>query len=169
MGSGGTPLGSVVEAREAAHSADEALRSAVERARAAGHTWQEIGEILGTSRQAAFQRFGRPVEPRTEAATGAVDRAVTVIADLVAGRWADVRRDFDGPMSTELTADKLAAVWAQVAGTIGRYERMGEPFVVQVGDHTVVTVLLHCEAGEVNARVAINRDGTVGGLFLLPA
>jgi hypothetical protein len=71
-------------------------------------------------------------------------------------------------MTTELTADKIAAAWAQVASSIGRYEHMGEPFAVRVGEHTVVTVLLHCEAGEVNARVAINRDGTVGGLFLLP-
>lgn len=169
MGSGSTPLDSVVVAREAARSAEEALRDAVEQARAAGHTWQEIGEILGTSRQAAFQRFGRPVEPRTEAAAGAVERAVTVVADLVAGRWDDVRRNFDEPMTAELTADKLAAVWAQVVGTIGRYEHRGEPFAVQIGEHAVVTVLLHCEAGEVNARVAINRDGTVGGLFLLPA
>lgn len=169
MGSGSTPLDSVVAARETARSAEKALRDAVEQARDAGHTWQEIGEILGTSRQAAFQRFGRPVEPRTEATAGAVERAVTVLADLVAGRWDDVRRDFDEPMLAELTADKIAAVWAQVNGTVGRYEHMGEPFAAQLGEHTVVTVLMHCEAGEINGRVAVNRDGTVGGLFLFPA
>lgn len=36
------------------------LRAAVDRARAEGHTWQEIGEVVGTTRQAAFQRFARP-------------------------------------------------------------------------------------------------------------
>jgi hypothetical protein len=43
--------------------AQDFLRAAVERARAEGHTWQEIGEVVGTTRQAAFQRFGRPDLP----------------------------------------------------------------------------------------------------------
>jgi len=30
-------------------------------ARAAGDTWDAIGVALGTSRQAAYQRFGKPI------------------------------------------------------------------------------------------------------------
>lgn len=45
--------------------ADRVLSAAVDAVRTAGGTWQEIGTALGTSRQAAFQRFGRPVGPRT--------------------------------------------------------------------------------------------------------
>jgi hypothetical protein len=37
---------------------DSALYDAVQEARAAGRTWQEIGDVLGVSRQAAQQRFG---------------------------------------------------------------------------------------------------------------
>lgn len=37
----------------------ETLQALVDEARAVGHTWQEIGDVLGTSRQAAYQRFGR--------------------------------------------------------------------------------------------------------------
>ncbi len=48
-----------------ARSAEEQLAATVARARESGHTWAEIGQILGTSRQAAFQRFGRPADPRT--------------------------------------------------------------------------------------------------------
>lgn len=40
--------------------AEDVLRALVSDARAAGHTWQEIGDALGTSRQAAFQRFTGP-------------------------------------------------------------------------------------------------------------
>ncbi|WP_291413144.1 DUF3887 domain-containing protein [Actinophytocola sp.] len=162
-------------AREQARSAEDALRQAVERARDAGHTWQEIGDVLGTSRQAAFQRFGRPVDPRTgaemtrDALPGAADHAVALLAELVVGRWAAVRRDFDGPMLAEITEDKLASVWTQMAANIGRYERMGDPYVLRAGTHTVVSVPLFCEAGEVLGRVAFNADGTVGGLYLLPA
>jgi hypothetical protein len=171
----GPPLAAVAEARDLVRAAEEALRTAVERARVAGHTWQEIGVVLGTSRQAAFQRFGRPIDPRTGAVMaeavlpGIAERAVALLVDIVEGRWEEVRRDFDDTMTATLDAAKIAAVWAQVAGMVGRYEGMREPFTRQVGDYTVVDVPLHCEAGEVIGRVSYHRDGTVGGLFLLPA
>ncbi|MEV4570525.1 hypothetical protein AB0K12_42820 [Nonomuraea sp. NPDC049419] len=61
------PLEAVAAARDLARVADQAMRAAVAGARTAGHTWQEIGDVLGSSRQAAFQRFGRPLDPRTGA------------------------------------------------------------------------------------------------------
>lgn len=38
--------------------AGNARRAIVTEARAAGHTWQELGDALGVSRQAAQERFG---------------------------------------------------------------------------------------------------------------
>jgi hypothetical protein len=73
-------------ARERAVAANEALQAAVDRARDAGHSWREIGEVLGTTRQAACQRFGHPVDPRTgtpmshDVPSEAADRAVGLIA-----------------------------------------------------------------------------------------
>lgn len=52
-------------ARDLATAAEAALQEAVDRARAGGQSWSDIGRMLGTSRQAAFQRFGHPVDPRT--------------------------------------------------------------------------------------------------------
>ena len=57
------PLAAVGAAVQKVRDAEATLRQAVDAARAAGHTWQEIGTLLGTSRQAAFQRFGRPMDP----------------------------------------------------------------------------------------------------------
>ena len=58
----GSPTPSVMAALRAARSldsvVDDVLRSLVQQARDEGRTWAEIGEIFGTSRQAAFQRFG---------------------------------------------------------------------------------------------------------------
>ncbi|WP_067537380.1 hypothetical protein [Nocardia crassostreae] len=58
----GTPTPSVMAALRAARSldnvVDDVLRSLVAQARAEGRTWAEVGEVFGTSRQAAFQRFG---------------------------------------------------------------------------------------------------------------
>jgi hypothetical protein len=58
-------LETVLVASELSAAAASALRLSVELARAAGRTWQELGDVLGVSRQAAFQRFGHPVDPRT--------------------------------------------------------------------------------------------------------
>ncbi|MET9610776.1 hypothetical protein ABZZ17_37795 [Streptomyces sp. NPDC006512] len=44
--------------RVGAEEAGRILREAVQGARAAGHSWDTVGRILGVSRQAAQQRFG---------------------------------------------------------------------------------------------------------------
>jgi hypothetical protein len=59
------PLAALAAAREQSAAAAAALQAAVDRARAAGHSWREVGDVLQTTRQAAFQRFGRPIDPRT--------------------------------------------------------------------------------------------------------
>lgn len=41
------------------------MAAAVQQAREAGRTWQEVGEVLGVSRQAVFQRYGKSIGPRT--------------------------------------------------------------------------------------------------------
>ena len=51
-----------VELREAVESRARAERSivaAVERSRASGYSWRAIGALLGTSGEAARQRYGR--------------------------------------------------------------------------------------------------------------
>lgn len=49
----------IVAARKGVDDAEAALRVAVAQARAAGDSWTVIGAALDTTRQAAFQRFGR--------------------------------------------------------------------------------------------------------------
>jgi hypothetical protein len=167
-------LAALADARDQARLADQALRETVDRARAGGHTWQEIGEVLGTTRQAAFQRFGRPVDPRTGVPMaetilpGATDRAVELLGDIIDGRYAQARRDFDDAVAARLSADRLAAAWAQVAGLVGGYQRMGDAHAYQAGDYTVVDVRLHFEAGDITGRVSYDRAGRVAGLYFLP-
>ena len=59
----GSALDALAAPRELSGATDAALRAAVDRARAAGQSWSRIGDVLGTTRQAAFQRFGRPDLP----------------------------------------------------------------------------------------------------------
>ena len=49
----------IIEARKGLESAEMELRDAVTAARAAGDSWTVIGAALGTSKQAAFQRFAK--------------------------------------------------------------------------------------------------------------
>ena len=167
----GDGLTAVAAAFEQARGADEALRRAVAEARARGRTWQEIGDAIGTSRQAAYQRFGH-VLPDTPPAgatlPGAAGKAVALLADLIAGHWDDVRRDFDERMAATLTTGLLAGAWTETIATVGACERMGEPGTLRVGGYTVVEVPLHCAAGALTARVSFDDDGAVAGLHLLP-
>jgi hypothetical protein len=43
--------------------AERRLRAAVTAARDAGLSWEDVGDALGTSKQAAWSRFAGPVDP----------------------------------------------------------------------------------------------------------
>lgn len=163
----------VVATQQLIHLAQDALQAAVDQARRGGCSWQEIGDALQTSRQAAFQRFGHPSDPRTgedmsaRVLPGAADNAIEVVAELAQHQWERVRRDFTPRMADALDADGLAAAWAQVAGMVGRYEGVGEPLVRQLGDYTVVEVPLSFEAGQMTGRISYTSAGQVAGLYIL--
>jgi len=155
----GSSLAALAAARDLAAAASETMQQAVDRARASGHSWREIGDVLGTTRQAAFQRFGHPVDPRTGA---------PMFAAITEGRWEEARRDLNAKMRQGLDAKRLADGWAHMAGLVGAYEGMGEPFAHRVAENTVVEIPLRFEAGEATGRVVFDEDGKVTGLWMRP-
>jgi hypothetical protein len=169
-----SPLDAIAFIQGAASEIGEGMQAAVQRARQAGHTWAEVGQVLGTSRQAAFQRFGRPVDPRTgqpmalSMLPGAAERGAALLADLAAGRWARACQDFDERVAQKLDAERVAVMWSRLTGMIGQLEQAGEPLAYQAGDHTLVDIPLSFEAAERVARVTYARDGKVAGLHFLP-
>jgi uncharacterized protein DUF3887 len=171
----GAALAAMVAARELSALTTDALQASADRARAAGHSWKEIGDVLQTTRQAAFQRFGRPVDPRTGTPMprvqlpGAADRALAIFAEIEAGHWEAAMADFNERMREAVGADRIADGWTQMAALFGRFERAGEPAMRQLGQHTIVDVPLSFEAGEGTGRVTFDADGRVAGLFLRPA
>jgi hypothetical protein len=171
---GASSVKAVGAARELAAAANAALQAAVDQARADGHSWKEIGDALSTTRQAAFQRCGRPADPRTgtpmtrAVLPGAAERAAAIFADMARGRWEEARRDFGQHMRERLDADRLASGWAHTASLIGAFERMGEPSARPFGGHTIVDVPLYFEAGDATGRVTFDGDAAVTGLFIRP-
>jgi Protein of unknown function (DUF3887) len=157
-------------ARDLLAAAEMALQAAVDRARAAGQSWRDIGDVLGTSRQAAFQRFGHPVDLRTGALMtrtvpfGSFERVTEFVGSFTASRWTEVLGQFDDRMRDLHNPERLASGWAQLTGMFGAYEGMGEVLPVTVGDSTVVDVLLRFEAGEAMLWVRFDHDGQVTGL-----
>ncbi|HEX3751011.1 MAG TPA: DUF3887 domain-containing protein [Streptosporangiaceae bacterium] len=170
-----SPTAAVGAARDLLAAAEAALQAAVDRARAAGQSWRDVGDVLGTSRQAAFQRFGHPVDPGTgtamtrTVAPGAVERATEFVACFTAGRWEEVLGQLDDRLRERLSAERLASGWAQMTGMFGAFEGTGEVSPVPVGDGAVVDVLLRFEAGEAMLWVHFDDDGRVTGLRQHPA
>ena len=152
-----------------------ALRVSVDLARAAGRTWQELGEVLGVSRQAAFQRFGHPVDPRTgqpmsnAMLPGAAEKATELVINWIEERYDDVLGELNETTRAKLPElGGLPGAWALLVGTYGSYEGMGEAMARQTGDLTVVDIPMTFEAGEMKGRVVYDKQGKVAGLFVLP-
>jgi len=174
LGGTGAPRDALTAARDLSAAADAALQAAIDLARAAGYSWREIGEVLGTSRQAAFQRFGHPVDPRTgepmsrEVPPDAADRAVAIFAWHNEGRWDEILAQLDDRIGARLDADLLARGWAHMAGLFGRFEGAGEPFARRAGDDVLVDIPLHWEAGDARGIVRFDAEGKVAGLAIRP-
>jgi Protein of unknown function (DUF3887) len=156
--------------------AEQVLRLCVQQSRDAGHTWQEIGDLLGVTRQAAFQRFGKPIDPRTGEPmdktvrmADAAERAIAIVTAVLDGRMDEARQSFNAQVMEAFTDEVRGSALATVAGLVGAFEGFGEgePFVRRIGDHTVVDIPMRYEAGEMKARVAFDMDEKVAGIFIL--
>lgn len=164
-------LAALAATRTLALVVEDTTRALAAQARAAGVTWQEIGNVLGTSRQAAFQRFGPYV---TQGDTAEMEHAVEDAGPRAVStftRWAErdwgLRSDFNDTMLERLSEEMLASAWTQVTCALGGFVELGEPRQQLLGGNTVVDVPMTFEKGEMKGRVAYDQDGKVAGLFIL--
>jgi hypothetical protein len=168
----------VLEALAAARSTglvlEDIVRILVRQARAEGHAWAAVGDILHVTRQAAYQKFGSDEDPGdgvTEvpaaAVAGAAETAAAVIADFAAGRWPEMRERFDARMQDACSAGLLDSVRSRLAAELGELRRTRRPVVTVRGRYTVVDVPLVLERGVRKGRVTLNGDGRVAGFFVL--
>jgi hypothetical protein len=165
----------VTDAAGVREAAEGILVATVQQARDDGASWQTIGDALGVSRQAAFQRYGKPVDPRTgeQLSTTPLAEATTlaaaVIDELAAGDWAKVLARFDTVMTERLPESALAPAWAYLVAQSGAFEGRGESTAVRAADLTVTNTPLAFEAGDYTARITFRDDTTIAGLYLLEA
>src|SRR6202000_1597575 len=112
-------------AQRAAELGEQVLKLCVQQSRDAGHTWQEIGDLLGVTRQAAFQRFGKPIDPRTGEpmdktvrTADAAERAVTIVTEVLDGRMDEARQSFNAEVLAAFTDEVRGSALATVAGLV---------------------------------------------------
>jgi hypothetical protein len=153
---------------------DDTLRAMVQQARATGHTWAEIGELLHVSRQAAFQRFGGGSTPTAEDGVavpvdGAVDAAVPVLQAFLDGRFDDARTTFGERMLDACSVELLADVREKVRQYGGEVQALGTPVISLRDGYTGVDIPVALEHADGLGRVVMDADRQVVGFFVRPA
>lgn len=160
-----SPMSALLSARTAAEAIEQATRLLVGEARASGRTWQEIGELLAITRQAAQQRFS-PSVAESEHRHLAL-RAAEVVGQVDRGAWGEVTADWDDVMRGELGLERLAEGWRQITAGAGPLQTIGHSSVVRKGPYRIADVPLIFEHGPMKARVVFNHDDRISGLFVL--
>ncbi len=155
---------------------DQCLHDRVEQARANQVSWQQIGDVLGISRQAAFQRFRNPDDPRgnnhmrTQSNNALIPKAEGVYYFLQAGDYDAVGQQMTFVAQRVLTEQKVMRVWSDAQAMAGSLESLGESFVRPSGRNAIVVETpLSFEAADFVGRIAYNkRDKIVGMLIMRP-
>lgn len=151
---------------------DRALRVIVAEARASGLSWQQIGDIMGTTRQGAYQRFGseQPTDRQGLSIRMFPDAARDVQAlfeDLARGDWMSAHARLSKSTAAALPERRLAAVWDQAVTAMGQYNGIGTTKLRLLGDLTRVDSELHFDAETITARVSFTPDGKIVGFRIL--
>jgi hypothetical protein len=178
-------LDDVATAQQRLEQARAELQAAVARAHASGHTWSELGGVLGITRQAAFKRFGSPRDPRTggtmrpATTDDVIELTERVFRLLDAGDHDALRGLMTEETAAVLTSDLVLDTWARAVADTGNLVGCRETGVelpdgtpVEAGDAVLGSVVGHtvlaCEAGHWLGRVALDPGRRIIGLLVVP-
>ncbi len=95
--------------------------------------------------------------------------ASAVVADLAAGRFADVEAKFDATMKGQLPVAIMQNNWGTYLRIVGTYRSHGTPEQVMRGEIAVERVPITTATGTGEVRVSYHPDGTIAGLYFLRA
>lgn len=154
---------------------DRALHAIVHDARDAGFSWQQIGDITGTSRQGAAQRFG--VDPggalhdvAMEPIPDALPLATTIVTALLEDDREAFRRHMVKSMASALTNRRMDIHLRQITATFGTPEAIDHDGVEvsMLGDLTVVQIPVCFSGGDAVARVTFTPERQMLGVWIDP-
>ncbi len=107
-------------------------------------------------------------ETAADADSAAIALATAVLDRMEAGDFEGVSADFNAQMRAGLDPARLAAVQRQIEGAGAVVER-AEPRVLHHDGYPVVVFRIRREQATLDATVAVDGDGMVGGLHFVPA
>lgn len=122
-----------------------------------------------SSSSAASSSSSAPSSSPSATASANDPRALEILDDVVKGDFAAATANFDAKMHQALPPEKFSAAWSMYQDEYGKYQSHGTPADVPLGDLNVVNVPLQMEKTPGLYRVTFRPDGTVAGLWFLPA
>ena len=117
--------------------------------------------LLGTS--LAFAANDKPTP------NGQVQQAQILVTQLSKGNFAAAEADFNDKMKQALPAAKLKAVWVQITGQAGAFQKTGETKTLNYQGNPIVLVKTVFKDGELWTQVAFDKTGKIAGLYFKPA
>ncbi|HVE63176.1 MAG TPA: DUF3887 domain-containing protein [Mycobacteriales bacterium] len=96
-----------------------------------------------------------------------IRRTREIVAQLAAGDYQGMRRDFNATMRTGLSARRLQMAWEQMLAQYGAFDRVDGVISRLQGSTQVVDAVCEFAEGTLKVRVAYDSDQRVAGLFIL--
>lgn len=102
--------------------------------------------------------------------TPTIEETAIEIVDLMAtGRHDEAVARFDATMKEALPADKLKATWEAIVGQVGAFRERAGTRTEKVQGYDVVFVTCRFENATLDAKVVLNAERQVAGLFFVPS
>lgn len=151
---------------------EDTLHALVQQARAEGHTWAEVGELLHVTRQAAFARFaGSDTAAALDFSDmppldGAEQRARSLLDDFLQGHLEEARATFDDYFRERASLELLKNHRGRLEHRFGAVLEVGTAKVMVRDGFTVVDLPVAFEHGDMRNRTSFDVDGQVTGFGL---
>jgi uncharacterized protein len=91
-----------------------------------------------------------------------------VIQNMATGNFGAVESQYDARMAAALPPGKLGAGWDQIKPQFGEFQSIESAKVSKVQTFDVVKMVLQFQQGVLDATVAFDADGKIGGISLRP-
>ena len=92
-----------------------------------------------------------------------------IITQLASRHFNEVETRFDDRMQAGLPQDKLSAVWDSLTGQAGPFHRIVRTNVIEQAGMRVIVITCEFERAALDARIAVDPQGRIAGLFFSPA
>lgn len=110
-----------------------------------------------------------PTAPKPPSEDPVIANARQLVAQLVAGKYAEIVASFDETMTSALPAPALERTWKGLVGQVGAFETIEGARIERTSTHVAAILTCKFANARLDARVAYDNAGKVAGLFFTPA